>query len=115
MASRRKSVTYDTLYFIQRQIIIIYIPGIVRVHALHGPGYRGAGGERGIGGVFATRLAREGANFIVSDRLKNPYPDDSKTWEGLPSLVSKIETTGGPEPIIAQVETLVKAGINRFG
>ncbi len=82
----------------------------------------GAGGERGIGRAVATRLAGEGADLIVSDRVANPYPDDSRDWEGLPSVVREIEAAGGKaEAILAdvsqanQVESLVSRGIDRFG
>ena len=82
----------------------------------------GAGGERGIGRAVATRLAREGADVIVSDRVANPYPGDSPEWKGLPSVVGEIEAAGrGAEAILAdvsqadQVERLVAGGIDRFG
>ncbi len=82
----------------------------------------GAGGERGIGRAVATRLAREGADVIVSDLVANPYPGDSADWEGLPSVVGEIEAAGGnAEAILAdvsksdQVENLVGRGIDRFG
>ena len=82
----------------------------------------GAGGERGIGRAVATRLAREGADVIVSDRVANPYPDDSKDWDGLSSVVREIEAAGGnAEAVLAdvskaeQVESLVSRGIDRFG
>ena len=82
----------------------------------------GAGGERGIGRAVATRLAREGADVIVSDLVENPYPGDSTEWVGLPSVVREIEAAGGnAEAILAdvsksdQVENLVGRGIDRFG
>lgn len=82
----------------------------------------GAGGERGIGRAVATRLAREGADVIVSDRVANPYPGDSPEWKGLPSVVGEIEAAGrGAEAILAdvsqadQVESLVSGGIDRYG
>lgn len=82
----------------------------------------GAGGERGIGRAVATRLAREGADVIVSDLVANPYPDDSSEWKGLPSVVREIEAAGrNTEAILAdvskaeQVESLVSRGIDRFG
>ena len=82
----------------------------------------GAGGERGIGRAVATRLAKEGADVIVSDRVSNPYPDDSSEWQGLPSVVREIEAAGrSAEAILAdvsqadQVERLVSGGIDRFG
>ncbi len=82
----------------------------------------GAGGERGIGRAVATRLAREGADVIVSDLVANPYPGDSSAWEGLPSVVSEIKAAGrNAVAILAdvskadQVENLVARGIDRFG
>ncbi len=82
----------------------------------------GAGGERGIGRAVATRLAKEGADVIVSDLVANPYPGDSSEWQGLPSVVSEIEAAGqSAEAILAdvskadEVERLVSGGIDRFG
>lgn len=82
----------------------------------------GAGGERGIGRAVAMRLAKEGADVIVSDRVANPYPGDSSEWEGLASVVREIEAARrGAEAILAdvsqadQVERLVSGGIDRFG
>ena len=82
----------------------------------------GAGGERGIGRAVATRLAREGADIIVSDLVANPYPGDSSEWKGLPSVAREIEAAGrSAEAILAdvsradQVERLVSGGIDRFG
>lgn len=82
----------------------------------------GAGGERGIGRAVAMRLAEEGADIIVSDRVANPYPGDSSEWHGLPTVVGEIEAAGrNAEAILAdvsnagQVERLVSGGIDRFG
>lgn len=82
----------------------------------------GAGGERGIGRAVATRLAREGAEVVVSDLVLNPYPDHSLEWEGLASVVCEIEAAGGnAEAILAdvskadQVESLVRRSMDRFG
>ena len=82
----------------------------------------GAGGERGIGRAVAARLAKEGADVIVSDRVANPYPGDSSEWDGLPSVVSEIEAAGrNAEAILAdvskseQVEILVRRSIDQFG
>ena len=82
----------------------------------------GAGGERGIGRAVAARLAKEGADIIVSDLVANPYPGDSSEWKGLPSVVREIEAAGrSAEAILADVskaddvERLVSGGIDRFG
>ena len=42
----------------------------------------GAGGEYGIGRAIATRLAKEGADVVVSDVVSNPYPPYSPRWRG---------------------------------
>ena len=53
----------------------------------------GAGGEHGIGRAIATRLAKEGADVIVSDVVDNPYAYTSD-WEGVASVVREIEGLG---------------------
>ncbi len=82
----------------------------------------GAGGERGIGRAVATRLAKEGADIIVSDLVANPYPGDSSEWKGLPSVVREIEAAGRSAAASLadvskadEVERLVTGGIERFG
>ena len=51
----------------------------------------GAGGRRGIGRAIATRLAREGADVVVTDIRRGPEavrPEDHQAgWRGLPSVV----------------------------
>ena len=82
----------------------------------------GAGGERGIGRAIATRLAKEGADVIVSDVVGNPYAYDSSDWEGAPSVVREIEGLGRQAMTILadvsdadQVDALVDEGVERFG
>ncbi len=82
----------------------------------------GAGGEHGIGRAIATRLAKEGANVIVSDVVSNPYAYDSNDWEGAPSVVREIEALGRQAVTILadvsdadQVDALVDQGVERFG
>lgn len=50
----------------------------------------GAGGEKGIGRVIAVRLAREGADVVVSDLWNEP----AETWNGLSGVVNEIEDLG---------------------
>ena len=45
----------------------------------------GAGAELGIGRAVVTRLAREGADVVVSDIVDHPFPELSPEWGGLPS------------------------------
>ena len=51
----------------------------------------GAGGRHGIGRAIATRLAREGADVVVTDILQSldaiRTEDRLEGWEGLPSVV----------------------------
>ena len=54
----------------------------------------GAGAELGIGRAIATRLAKEGADVVVSDIIAQPFPDLSPGWDGLSSVAGEIETCG---------------------
>lgn len=54
----------------------------------------GAGGERGIGRAIAMRLAREGADVVVTDIVERPYGDATTGWGGLPQVVREIEGLG---------------------
>ena len=81
----------------------------------------GAGGEYGIGRAIATRLAKEGADVIVSDVVSNPYAYDSSDWEGA-SVVREIEALGRQAITVLadvsdadQVDALVNEGVERFG
>ena len=82
----------------------------------------GAGGEHGIGRAIATRLAKEGADVIVSDVVNNPYTHSTTDWEGAPSVVHEIEVLGRQAATIladvsdaGQVERMVHEGVERFG
>ena len=86
----------------------------------------GAGGRHGIGRAIATRLAREGADVVVTDipqSLDAIRPQDrAEGWEGLPSVVQEIEAAGrqamGLFSDVAdsgQVEEMVSQVLARFG
>ena len=86
----------------------------------------GAGGRHGIGRAIATRLAREGADVVVTDIPESVTAiraeDRAEGWEGLPSVVQEIEAEGRQALGIfsdvsdsAQVDEMVKQALDRFG
>lgn len=86
----------------------------------------GAGGRNGIGRAIATRLAREGADVVVTDIPASVTAiraeDQADGWEGLPSVVKEIEAEGRQSLGIfsdvsdaAQVDDMVKQALARFG
>mgnify|MGYP006110536869 CR=1 FL=1 len=86
----------------------------------------GAGGRNGIGRAIATRLAREGADVVVTDverSVEAIRADDLKDgWEGLPSVVQEIEGLGRKALGLfsdvsdsSQVNEMVNATLERFG
>ena len=86
----------------------------------------GAGGRNGIGRAIATRLAREGADVVVTDITASATAiraeDQADGWEGLPSVVKEIEAEGRQALGIfsdvsdsAQVDDMVKQALDRFG
>ena len=86
----------------------------------------GAGGRNGIGRAIATRLAREGADVVVTDIPESVTAiraeDRADGWEGLPSVVREIEDAGRQALGIfsdvsdsAQVDDMVKQVLDRFG
>ena len=86
----------------------------------------GAGGRHGIGRAIATRLAREGADVVVTDipqSVEAIRPQDrAEGWEGLPSVVQEIEAAGrqalglfSDAADSGQVEEMVGQVLARFG
>ena len=86
----------------------------------------GAGGRHGIGRAIATRLAREGADVVVTDipqSLDAIRPEDRlEGWEGLPSVVREIEAEGRQALGLfsdvsdsGQVDEMVGQVLARFG
>jgi NAD(P)-dependent dehydrogenase (short-subunit alcohol dehydrogenase family) len=56
----------------------------------------GAASKRGMGHAIALRLAREGADVIVTDKFANPksmFPGD-ENWGGLDEIVKEVEALG---------------------
>ena len=86
----------------------------------------GAGGRRGIGRAIATRLAREGADVVVTDiqrGIEAVRPEDRQAgWRGLPSVVDEIKALGRQALGLysdvsdsAQVTEMVRQTVERFG
>ena len=86
----------------------------------------GAGGRHGIGRAIATRLAREGADVVVTDIPQSVdaiRPEDRlEGWEGLPSVVREIEAEGRQALGLfsdvsdsGQVDEMVAEVLARFG
>ena len=86
----------------------------------------GAGGKNGIGRAIATRLAREGADVVVTDvpaSLEAIRPEDRQAgWEGLPSVTAEIEEIGRQSLGLfsdvsdaSQVDDMVAQTLARFG
>ena len=86
----------------------------------------GAGGRHGIGRAIATRLAREGADVVVTDIPESVTAiraeDRAGGWEGLSSVVREIEAEGRQALGIfsdvsdsAQVDDMVQQALDRFG
>src|SRR5947207_2906377 len=83
----------------------------------------GAGGRRGIGRAIATRLAREGADVVVTDIDRPPLPEDAaQGWRGLASVTAEIEDSGrralgltSDVSDAAQVASMVKQTLDTFG
>lgn len=80
----------------------------------------GAGGERGIGRGIAQRLAREGADVVVTDVARRPYPDAQ--WGGLPAVQAEIEALGRRALALAcdvtdarSVRSAVQEAVDRLG
>lgn len=84
----------------------------------------GAAAKRGMGHAVALRLAREGADVVVSDKFAAPKSawTGDEDWKGLEEVVREIETLGrkamasvaGVENA-GEVEAAVKAAIDGFG
>lgn len=86
----------------------------------------GAGGRHGIGRAIATRLAREGADVVVTDIPQSQEAirpqDRAEGWAGLPSVVQEIEAAGrqalglfSDAADSGQVEEMVSQVLARFG
>ena len=83
----------------------------------------GAGGRRGIGRAMATRLAREGADVVVTDIMRPLRPEDeAEGWKGIDSVVAEIEAMGrralglySDVTDAGQVSEMVERTVNTLG
>jgi meso-butanediol dehydrogenase/(S,S)-butanediol dehydrogenase/diacetyl reductase len=83
----------------------------------------GAGGRRGIGRAIATRLAREGADVVITDIAKPPIPEDEALgWKGIDSVTAEIEALGrralglySDVTDASQVQEMVERTLGAFG
>ncbi len=80
----------------------------------------GAGGERGIGRAIAIRLAKEGAEVIITDIAAQPASPAG--WGGLSQVVREIEALGRRSlGIVAdvsdasQVDSMIQQSLAQFG
>jgi NAD(P)-dependent dehydrogenase (short-subunit alcohol dehydrogenase family) len=84
----------------------------------------GAAAKRGMGRAVAVRLAKEGANVVVTDKFANPKSAwaGDEDWKGLADVVKEIEAMGRKALAVAagvesmkEVEAAVKSSIDKFG
>ncbi len=84
----------------------------------------GAAAKRGMGRAVALRLAKEGADVVVTDKFGSPKSAwaGDEGWGGLADVVKEIEALGQKGlAVVASVdnmkemETAVKATIDKFG
>jgi len=84
----------------------------------------GAASKRGMGRAIALRLAKEGANLVVTDKYVAPqslFPGD-EGWGGLEAEVAEIEALGGEAMALVldisnskDVDSMVNKTLERFG
>jgi NAD(P)-dependent dehydrogenase (short-subunit alcohol dehydrogenase family) len=84
----------------------------------------GAGSVRGMGRAVAVRLAGEGANIVVVDRVMAPksiWPGD-ENWRGLEAVVEEISALGSQGLAVVadiskseDVDDIVTKALDRFG
>ena len=85
----------------------------------------GVGGKYGLGRAIALRLAQEGADLIINDIVsvrKGDHANASDDWQGLPDVVTEIETMGRKVlSVVAdvsnadQVNAMIQQSVDHFG
>lgn len=83
----------------------------------------GAGGKHGFGRAIATRLAREGADVVIVDKVKKPdrEEDSDPSWRGLDSVAGEIVALGRKTKVFLcditqsrEVDMMVKDTLSAF-
>lgn len=82
----------------------------------------GAGGRRGFGRTIANRLAKEGANIVIVDKVSVLPQDKAEGWSGIASVTSEVEACGRQALGLvcditqsAEVDEAVAKSITQFG
>lgn len=86
----------------------------------------GAGGMRGIGRGIALKLAKEGADVVISDYQRKPEdlpPGEVKSgWRSIDSVAEEVRALGRrclpvwcDLTVSAQIESLIKQAVDHFG
>ena len=84
----------------------------------------GAAAKRGMGRAVAVRLAREGADVVVSDKFSAPKSAwaGDENWQGLAEVVREIEALGRKGLAVVagvenagEIDAAVKASLGEFG
>ncbi|MCK4273332.1 MAG: SDR family NAD(P)-dependent oxidoreductase, partial [Dehalococcoidales bacterium] len=84
----------------------------------------GAASKRGMGHAIALRLAREGADVVVTDKIAAPkslFPGD-EGWGGLDAIVTEIEALGRKALAVTmdisvskEIDATVVKALKKFG
>ena len=84
----------------------------------------GAGGKRGLGRAISRRLAMEGADVVVSDKVRVPPRSEDLTddWQGIDSVADEIKAAGRRALALTcdvadskEVDEMVSATMSEFG
>jgi 3-oxoacyl-[acyl-carrier protein] reductase len=84
----------------------------------------GAASKRGMGHAIALRLAREGADVVITDKVAAPksmFPGD-EDWGGLDEIVREIEAVGRQALALTmdisarqEIDTVLEKALEKFG
>jgi NAD(P)-dependent dehydrogenase (short-subunit alcohol dehydrogenase family) len=83
----------------------------------------GAGGKYGFGRAIARRLAEEGCDLVIVDKLRKParVEDSDADWKGIDSVAEEVKAAGRKSWAVvcdisqsSEVDQLVKETVSRF-
>jgi len=84
----------------------------------------GSASKRGMGHAIAVRLAKEGADVVVVDKIATPkslFPGD-EDWGGLDTIVAEIEALGGKAlaatvdiNVSKEIDAVIEKTLKKFG